>query len=222
MSKITVAKTAGFCFGVNRAVQMVHSLVEQGKSVWTLGPIIHNPQTLKELEEKGVRVAANPKDVPSGDTLVIRSHGVARSVLDEINRLGIPCADATCPFVKKIHRIVAEESGKGRVIFIAGDPSHPEVQGIIGHCFGEYFVFENAEAIKKYAENNPESKNKLVSVVAQTTFSVSEWKNSVKILKKVYTNASIFDTICNATANRQSEAVELSHSCSVMVVIGGR
>ena len=222
MSKITVAKTAGFCFGVNRAVQMVHSLVEQGKSVWTLGPIIHNPQTLQELEEKGVRVAADPKDVPSGDTLVIRSHGVARSVLDEINRLGIPCADATCPFVKKIHKIVAEESGKGRVIFIAGDPSHPEVQGIIGHCSGEYFVFENAEAIKKYAEKNPESKNKLVSVVAQTTFSVSEWKNSVKILKKVYTNASIFDTICNATANRQSGAVELSHSCSVMVVIGGR
>ncbi len=222
MSKIVVAKTAGFCFGVNRAVEMVHSLLSQGKNVWTLGPIIHNPQTLAELEQKGVRIASSPEEVPLGDTLVIRSHGVSEATYEAIRAKGLDFVDATCPFVAKIHGIVREASRQGKEILIAGDPCHPEVQGIVGHCQNGAFVFENAAKLEEYTNNNPEKKNKAVCVVSQTTFSVDEWKNSLKILKRVYTNAAIFDTICNATANRQSEAVDLSRHCDVMVIIGGR
>ena len=130
--KITVAKTAGFCFGVNRAVQTVHRLLEEGEQVWTLGPIIHNPQTLRELEARGVRVAHSPAEAQGG-VLVIRSHGVPAAVMEEARRLGLRVVDATCPFVAKIHRLAEEASREGRFVLIAGDKNHPEVQGIVCH-----------------------------------------------------------------------------------------
>jgi (E)-4-hydroxy-3-methyl-but-2-enyl pyrophosphate reductase len=216
--KITVAESAGFCFGVNRAVKMVYELLESGKNVYTLGPIIHNPQTLAQLEARGVKIVESPDQVPSGGTIVIRSHGVSRAVFDRILALKLDYADATCPFVAKIHSIVSQASNEGKTVLIAGDPLHPEVEGIQGHCTGSFYVFKNAAELQNIAIE----KNHSVCVVAQTTFSVSEWENCLKIIKRVYTNATIFDTICNATAKRQSESAFLSHQCDVMIVIGGR
>jgi len=219
---ITLAKTAGFCFGVSRAVDIVEKLVGEGKSVYTLGPIIHNPQMVSELESKGVKIASSPEDVTDGSTLVIRSHGVSQEVTDRIASLGISCKDATCPFVLKIHRIVAEHSSAGESILIAGDENHPEVQGIIGHCKGEVKTFLNSQNLEELFEKFPEWKNKPLCIVAQTTFDIKEWKNSLKILKKLCTNGKIFDTICSATSDRQSEAEQLSAVCDLMIVIGGR
>ncbi len=220
--KLFLAKSAGYCFGVDRAVNMVSGLAEQGKAVYTLGPIIHNPQTLADLADRGVRIVESPREVPADGTLVIRSHGVAKSVMDEVAALGIECVDATCPFVAKIHQIVSRAGERGETVLIAGDSSHPEVQGIQGHCKGPCYVFKNAGELKNIVENVLNNNDTAVCVVAQTTFSVAEWENCLEILKRVYTNATIFDTICNATVNRQSESALLSQNCDIMIVIGGR
>ena len=220
--KITKAKTAGFCFGVNRAVNMVYELLEEGKKVCTLGPIIHNPQLVAELEGRGVRIVSSPEEVKEGETLVIRSHGVEKVVYDKAYNLGVDVADATCPFVAKIHKIVAENSAKGAVTIIAGDKDHQEVKGIIGHCVGEYFVVASEEELDVVLENEKKiSKNDLI-LVSQTTFNAQIWGKLQKKLKKLYTNAKIFDTICNATSLRQSEADKLSKLSDAIVVIGGR
>ena len=147
--KITLAKTAGFCFGVNRAVNTVYDLLKEGKKVCTLGPIIHNPQLVSELESKGVRIVNSPEEVNKGETLVIRSHGVAKQTLITAEKLGIDVVDATCTFVSKIHRIVEEESKNGAVTIIAGDAEHQEVRGIVGHSLGEVFVVANEEELQQ-------------------------------------------------------------------------
>lgn len=225
--KIEVAKTAGFCFGVDRAVEMVMRLLSEGRQVYTLGPIIHNPQLVRKLELQGCGIVSSPEEVPPGGTVVIRSHGVSAAVTEEIHVRGLDCADATCPFVAKIHRIVREESCKGRVLLIAGDENHPEVRGICGHCLPDtdgnrgWFAFKSAEELAELLKNHPELRRKAVSVVAQTTFNVSEWKKCLQNIKKVCTNAVTFDTICNATALRQAEAVDLAKRADRMVVIGG-
>ena len=220
--KITKAETAGFCFGVNRAVNMVYELLDSGKKVCTLGPIIHNPQLVAELEGRGVRIVSSPEEVKEGETLVIRSHGVEKAVYDKAYNLGVDVADATCPFVAKIHKIVAENSAKGAVTIIAGDKDHQEVKGIIGHCVGEYFVVASEEELDAVLENEKKiSENDLI-LVSQTTFNAQIWGKLQKKLKKLYTNAKIFDTICNATSLRQSEADKLSKLSDAIVVIGGR
>lgn len=220
--KITLAKTAGFCFGVNRAVQMVYDLVDGGQKVCTLGPIIHNSQMVEELTSKGVRVVNLPDEAKADETLVIRSHGVGKAVYDAAEKSGVKVCDATCPFVAKIHKIVAEQSGNGDIILIAGDEKHHEVIGIIGHCVSQYYVFSSIEELEDLLKNHPEIKENSVSVVSQTTFNAKKWENAQNFLKKVCTNAKIFDTICNATSTRQSEAQELARTNDVMVVIGGR
>ena len=219
---IKTAKTAGFCFGVSRAVKIVEQLLDKGEKVCTLGPIIHNAQMVESLAKRGVRVVESPEKVTDGSTLVIRSHGVAKSVTDRINQLGINCKNATCPYVMKIHKIVAEHSGQGEMVLIAGDEKHPEVQGIIGHCTGEYHTFANCEDLEKLLNKFPEWKNNSTCVVAQTTFDIKEWKKSLKMLQKLCTNAKIFDTICSATSDRQSEAEQLAAESDLMIVIGGR
>ena len=219
---VTVAKSAGFCFGVSRAVNMVNKLIDEGKEVFTLGPIIHNQQMVDELAAKGVKIADTPDDVKKDATLVIRSHGVPLSVINRINELGLNYADATCPFVMKIHKTVAEHSADGEIIIIAGDENHPEVQGIIGHCVGEYHTYSDCEQLNEIIDKFPYLKNKPLCVVAQTTFDVSEWKKSLKILQKLCTNTKIFDTICSATSDRQSEAEVLASISDLMLVIGGR
>ena len=159
--KITVAKTAGFCFGVNRAVETVNRLLGEGERVWTLGPIIHNPQTLADLAARGVRIAQEPREAKGG-VLVIRSHGVARSVLEEAERCGARVVDATCPFVAKIHGLVQRASREGRFVLIAGDAAHPEVQGIVGHCDGPCHVFSGAEDLEKFSLENKNLQNQPV------------------------------------------------------------
>ncbi len=218
---VTLAKTAGFCFGVNRAVELVYSLLEQGKTVRTLGPIIHNAQLVGELEAKGVRTVETPEEVEPGCTLVIRSHGVPAEIYRRADACHLEVADATCPFVAKIHRIVAEATTAGRTVLIAGDATHQEVLGIRGHCSGPVYVFSDEADLLELARKHPELTNSPISVVAQTTFHADFWVRCQKTLKKVYTNAIIFDTICNATANRQTEAKELAASNDGMIVIGG-
>lgn len=208
---------------MNRAVTIVNNLLEEGKKVTTLGPIIHNPHMVAELAERGVEIADTPNDLSSMDrTLVIRSHGVPQSVIDEIEQKGISYENATCPFVSKIHKIVKDNSREGKVVLIAGDENHPEVQGIVGHCEGEHYIFKNYEDLEKLLKKLENIENISICVVAQTTYDVKEWKNCLKLLKKVYTNAKIFDTICSATSIRQSEAEELASISDIMVVIGGR
>ena len=220
--KITLAKTAGFCFGVNRAVQMVYDLVDNGEKVCTLGPIIHNSQMVEELKSRGVRVVNSPDEARADETLVIRSHGVGKSTYESAEKAGVKVCDATCPFVAKIHKIVAEQSKLGDTILIAGDEAHHEVIGIIGHCVSDYFVFSSEKELENLIKNNPQLKENPVSVVSQTTFNAKKWDFAQKFLKKVCTNAKIFDTICSATSTRQSEAQELAGVSDVMVVIGGR
>lgn len=221
MRKITLAKTAGFCFGVDRAVNMVYSLSEKQR-VCTLGPIIHNSEMVRELEQKGVIIANTPKEVPPGYTVVIRSHGVPQSVYDEIHSLNLNYSDATCPFVSKIHKTVAKAGRENSVVLIIGDKNHPEVKGIEGHCCGEFFAVKNHIEAEKLIETTPRLKTNPLTVVAQTTFDVSEWKKSLKVIKKLCTNAVIFDTICNATAERQEEARILAERSDLMIVIGDK
>lgn len=221
MRKITLAKTAGFCFGVDRAVNMVYRLSEKQR-VCTLGPIIHNSEMVRELEQKGVIIANTPKEVPSGYTVVIRSHGVPQSVYDEIHSLNLNYSDATCPFVSKIHKTVAKAGRENSVVLIIGDKNHPEVKGIEGHCCGEFFAVKNHIEAEKLIETTPRLKTNPLTVVAQTTFDVSEWKKSLKVIKKLCTNAVIFDTICNATAERQEEARILAERSDLMIVIGDK
>ncbi len=220
--EVLLAKSAGFCFGVNKAVNAVYDLLEKGEKVATLGPIIHNPQLVQNLEQRGVRIVESPADVPRDTVLVIRSHGVAQSVYDEIANSGVKMYDATCPFVSKIHRIVSEKSGEGYHVLIAGNAGHPEVMGICGHCVGGYTVFSTPEELSDLLKTPSFSDKKAVIMVAQTTYNVISWKKCVKILKKHYTNPLIFDTICNATAERQNEAIALAQKSDKMVIVGGR
>ncbi|MBE6798503.1 MAG: bifunctional 4-hydroxy-3-methylbut-2-enyl diphosphate reductase/30S ribosomal protein S1 [Ruminococcaceae bacterium] len=221
-TKVKLAETAGFCFGVDRAVNMVGQLLAEGKKVATLGPIIHNPQLVEQLSRQGVRIVESPCEVQSGEVLVLRSHGVPKSVTDKAEQLGIPYADATCPFVAKIHKIVALAGAEGRTVLIAGDREHKEVVGIIGHCIGKVLAFDTLEELEDLSKNGEISVSEPLTVVSQTTFNTELWKKCQNFLKKHYTNAKIFDTICNATSKRQQEASDLSRSCDVMVVIGGR
>ena len=220
--KITLAKTAGFCFGVNKAVQTVYDLLDQNKKVCTLGPIIHNPQLVADLEARGVRIVSNPDEVKNYETLVIRSHGVEKAVTDLCEEKGVRFVDATCPFVAKIHKIVREHSLSGYTTIIAGDKEHPEVKGIIGHTFGEYFVVADTDELDNLLKIHPELPDKNLIMVSQTTFNAKIWEKVQKNLKKVCTNAKIFDTMCNATSMRQEEAYSLSTTSDAIIVIGGR
>ena len=220
--RITLAETAGFCFGVNRAVNMVYELLDEGKKVCTLGPIIHNPQLVEELADKGVRIVESPSEVKADEILVLRSHGVAASVIEEAESLGIEIADATCPFVSKIHKIVSENSKNGCITVIAGDRNHQEVKGIIGHCYGEYYVIADVDELDELLKKHQNFTEKDVILVSQTTFNAEIWGNIQNFFKKVCTNAKIFDTICNATSQRQDEALKLSKENDAIIVIGGR
>ncbi len=219
--KIILAETAGFCFGVDRAVNLVYSLVNDGKKVCTLGPIIHNAQLVGDLEQRGVKIIDSIDECPDGYMVVVRTHGVEKSVIDDIENKNIEYVDATCPFVKKIHRIVKKFDSSVPVL-VAGDVNHPEVIGIRSYCNGKSFVFKNDEELQKILQNDYIDKNKKIICVSQTTFSLEEWKKCEKIIKKVCTNCEIFDTICNATADRQNEAYEISEKSDAMIVIGGR
>ena len=218
---ITLAETAGFCFGVNRAIELVNSLLDEGRKVCTLGPIIHNEQVVQQLADRGVVIAEDPDDVPEDHVLVIRSHGVPLPIYNELVEKQLVIQDATCPFVSKIHSIVTNASQKGDIILIAGNSEHPEVLGIKSRCSNEAFTFRDDVELSELLKNYPDLKEKSVSVVAQTTFNTEIWKKCLEIFKKDCTNATLFDTICSATQSRQQEAAELSEKCDLMIVIGG-
>jgi len=217
--QIILAKTAGFCFGVNRAVKLTYELLEQGRPVATLGPLIHNPQVVEDLESKGAITCDSVDDVPDGCEVVIRSHGVGQSVYDKISTRRLAYHDATCPFVTKIHKIAARAGAEGAMLLVAGDAKHPEVQGIVGHTTGKVEVFANLAELEKLLPELAQQKS--IFAVAQTTFNVQSWETCKEFLKNQCTNAKIFDTICNATWARQQEAEDLSQKCDHMVVIGG-
>lgn len=222
MSKqIILAKTAGFCFGVDRAVNLVYELVGEGKKVCTLGPIIHNAQLVADLESKGVKIIDDISEAPQGYTVVVRTHGVEKNVLDELENKNIEFVNATCPFVTKIHNIVKKQD-ENTVVLIAGDKNHPEVLGIKSYCKGPSFVFKDEKELEKIIQDNDIGQKSSVICVAQTTFSLNEQKKCKKIFKKLCTNCKIFDTICNATSDRQNEAEELSKKSDAMIVVGGR
>ena len=225
--EVTVAKSAGFCFGVKRAVDTVYREIESGeKPVYTFGPIIHNEQVVEDLENRGVQVIHSEDELEglSGGTVVIRSHGVSRDVCEKIEARGMKIVDATCPFVKKIHRIVDEEGRKGRHVVIIGSVDHPEVQGIMGWASGPVTVMHTAEEAESFVPEN----GKPISIVAQTTFNYNKFKDLVEILcKKRYDNnvlniLNILNTICNATEERQREAKNIAGEVDTMLVVGGR
>ena len=222
MTTVRLAESAGFCFGVDKAVSTVYRLLDEGKRVCTLGPIIHNPQVVEDLAARGVTIVNAPAEVPADAVMVIRSHGVATEVYEDAEARGLIVCDATCPFVAKIHRIVREESEAGRTVLIAGNATHPEVIGIRGHCGGVSHVFSTPEELEELLSKSTIVLTEPVSIVAQTTYHAEIWKKCVKISKKYCTNLSVFDTICSATAKRQQEAAALSRECDKMVIVGGR
>ena len=216
---IHVAKSAGFCFGVNRAVELVEKAVAAGGRVYTLGPIIHNRHAVRHFEEMGVSVLEDPRDARPGDTVIIRSHGVTRAVYEQLHSSGAQVIDATCPFVKRIHTLVMQAEEEGRIPVIIGTRTHPEVEGIAGWCRNGQ-IFQTPEELENWGKSGRISADSPICMVCQTTSTESLWKMCGKIAKKEFTNLKIFDTICKATEFRQSEAAELSTICQAMVVVG--
>ncbi|MBQ7955378.1 MAG: 4-hydroxy-3-methylbut-2-enyl diphosphate reductase [Lachnospiraceae bacterium] len=218
--EVIVAKKSGFCFGVKRAVDKVYEQIGNKGPIYTYGPIIHNEEVVRDLAEKGVQVIENQdalSKVTTG-TIIIRSHGVEKAIYDMIETQGLECVDATCPFVKRIHKIVSEESQNGREIVIVGNPGHPEVEGIMGWCNNQPTVIETTEEAEKFAC----APDKHICIVSQTTFNYKKFEDIVEIFENKYYNVSVANTICNATEERQTEAREIAASVDAMIVIGGK
>ena len=218
--EVLLAKSAGFCFGVKRAVEQVYEQIEKGGRIYTFGPIIHNEEVVNDLSRKGVQVINSEEElskIQSG-TVVIRSHGVPKRIYDLIEKNGLNCVDATCPFVKRIHRIVQKESENGRQIVIIGNAGHPEVEGIMGWSVTPAYVVESEDEIAQIPQNTDET----LCVVSQTTFNYKKFKELVEIFDKRGYNIIVADTICNATEERQTEARDIASKVDAMIIIGGR
>ena len=217
--KINIAKSAGFCFGVKRAVDTVYKESSK-KNVYTFGPIIHNDEVVADLERQGVHVINDSEDFKSlsEGTIIIRSHGVSKAIYDEILNAGLDLVDATCPFVRKIHKIVERESGDGRVIIIIGNNHHPEVEGIMGWCHTHPIVIENREQ----AEGIELDADTKISIVSQTTFNYNKFQDLVEIISKKSYDVSVLNTICGATRERQTEARSIAEEVDAMIVIGDK
>lgn len=219
--KIVVAKSAGFCFGVERAVKSVFNEIDKNKMpIYTYGPIIHNEQVVEEFESKGVKVINSKDELKKLEkgTVIIRSHGVPKEIYDILEAKGINIVDATCPFVKKIHNIVKKESESGKVIVIIGNDNHPEVEGIKGWVKDKSFVVNDESQIEKLEI----PLNKAICIVSQTTFNHKYFKYLVEIIEKKGYDINVVNTICNATHLRQIEAKEVSSKVEAMIVIGGK
>ncbi len=220
MREVTTAKSAGFCFGVKRAVDMVYDEAKKGERVYTLGPIIHNQQVVEDLEKKGGKVIESVHDLNNGydATVIIRSHGVPEKVIKALREKNVNIVDATCPFVLKIHKIVKEASQNGKTIVIIGSDNHPEVEGIKGWCVNEPVVLESVEEAENYTVDGA----KKLCVVSQTTFNYKKFKDIVDILSKKSYDIDVMNTICNATEERQTEAGTIARQSDAMLVIGGK
>jgi len=218
--EVVVAEHAGFCFGVTKAVDTVYEQISNKKqNIYTFGPIIHNEIVVSDLESKGVKVIEDVdglKGVTEG-TVIIRSHGVTKEVHAALEKTGLEIIDATCPFVKRIHRIVEEESLKGKSIIVVGSKSHPEVEGIVSYANGPVYVVESPEMAEKFSAD----RNADYTVVSQTTFNKNKFQETIEILHNYGYNINIVNTICNATDERQTEAEKIASRADVMIVIGG-
>ena len=218
MKEVILAKSAGFCFGVKRAVDTVYEQTGK-KNVYTFGPIIHNEEVVKDLEKKGVFVINTMEeldDITEG-TVIIRSHGVSSAVYEALQKKGVEIVDATCPFVLKIHNIVKQESANGKQIVIIGNEKHPEVEGIMGWSKTQVHVVDTAEK----AQNLQLDPQLEVCIVSQTTFNYNKFKELVEIISEKGYNIIIRNTICNATEERQTEAREIAKRVDAMIVVGG-
>lgn len=220
MREIRVAKTAGFCFGVKRAVQLAEEAPKNRGECVTLGPIIHNRSVVEMLRDKGVLEISEASEAKAGDTVIIRSHGVGKAEYDKLMEKGADIVDATCPYVSKIHKIVMDAESAGRLPVIIGEKEHPEVRAIRAWC-SESLVFETSEELRRWLESSDNS-HKAITVVFQTTGNRENMVNCSEIIKKECTSSEIFDTICKATSKRQEEAASLSAECDAMIVIGGK
>ena len=219
--KVIKAKTAGFCFGVKRAVDTVYEQVDACSSlIYTYGPIIHNEEVVRDMESKGVVVLRSEEELDALEkgTVIIRSHGVGKWIYDKLEARNIRIVDATCPFVKKIHNIVRKASAEGAHIVIIGNPDHPEVQGIRGWAGEKVTVVQDKES----AEGVDFGKKEKICVVSQTTFNYNKFKDLVEIIKKKSYDVSVLNTICNATKERQTEAESIAESVDAMIVIGDK
>ena len=220
--EVRLANTAGFCFGVKRAVDTVYEQVKecQGEDIYTYGPIIHNEEVVKDLKSKGVEVIRTEEELRklTSGVVIIRSHGVPKHIHDILQEQGLRCVDATCPFVKKIHRIVEEESKKGKNILIIGDANHPEVQGIKGWSQTEVSIIKTEEEAENFVSPSTED----ICIVSQTTFNYNKFKYLVEIISKKSYNIYVLNTICNATKERQTEAASIANEVDAMIVIGDK
>ena len=221
MREVILAKSAGFCFGVRRAVELAQKIAETGQPYVMLGPVIHNDNVIEELAARGVGCVDSIDQVPAGCGVIIRSHGEGKAVYDKLEEMGCPIADATCVNVSKIHQIVKDASDRGRQVVIIGAPEHPEVKAIAGWCQGAK-VFRNEAELSIFLEEDKENSQKPLTLVSQTTSTDKIWTPCREKVKKECTNAEIFDTICDATCKRQSEAQRLAEHCGAMIVIGDR
>ena len=219
--RVIQAKSAGFCYGVERAVRLAEQTAREKGGCVMLGSIIHNAHVVRELEQLGGRCVNSVEEIRPGDTVIIRSHGERKEVFDRLAEVGIQCVDATCPNVQRIQQLVAQADGEGRTPIIIGEEHHPEVIGVASWS-RRSMIFETPEKLQKWLDSAPENRHLPLTAVAQTTCIRSLWETSSKILKKECTNAKLFDTICNATQRRQSEAAELAAMVDVMVVVGDR
>ena len=219
--RVIQAKSAGFCYGVERAVRLAEQTAREKGGCVMLGSIIHNAHVVRELEQLGGRCVNSVEEIQPGDTVIIRSHGERKEVFDRLAEVGVQCVDATCPNVQRIQQLVAQADGEGRTPIIIGEEHHPEVIGVASWS-GRSMIFETPEKLQKWLDSAPENRHLPLTAVAQTTCIRSLWETSSKILKKECTNAKLFDTICNATQRRQSEAAELAAMVDVMVVVGDR
>ncbi len=218
--EVILAKSAGFCFGVKRAVEKVYEQIDTGKKIYTYGPIIHNEEVVRDLEKRGVKVVASVEELAAlkEGTVVIRSHGVPKKIYELMEKNGIECVDATCPFVKRIHDIVEKESANDKKIIIIGNPGHPEVEGIMGWAKTDAQVIESVQE----AENFRGDISKPLCIVSQTTFNYNKFQELVEIFQKRGYNVNVVNTICNATEERQTQARDIAARVDAMIVIGGR
>jgi len=216
--KITLAKSAGFCFGVKRAVDTVYEQINMNKKVYTYGPIIHNQEVVNDLASKGVEIIHSLEEIDKikEGVIIIRSHGVAKEVYETIEAQKLKYIDATCPFVKKIHRIVEQASEEGKWVIIVGNERHPEVEGIKGWCKGDVTVIENASDVTTFSQKS----NKRICIVAQTTFNYNKFQELVEMFKEKMYDESVVNTICNATEERQKEAKSIAEKVDTMIVVG--
>ena len=218
--QVTVSENAGFCFGVKLAVKSAFDVLKSTGRCCTLGEIIHNPHVISEFKKRGGVVVNELSDIPKDCTLIIRAHGVGADVLNRIKENNTKCVDATCPFVKKIHKIVSEYSNDGYFTIIAGDPNHCEVEGIVGNCFGPYTVIENKKQLEKFFSSQNVNSEKFI-FVSQTTFSLKEWQLCCDYIKNKKADCKIFNTICMSTELRQKETEKISEKSDIMIVVGG-